>query len=165
MKNAIFKTFGKFSCYCIFNELHIFKMYVIAGQLVKYCILIVSIGCIAAASTASADEWGRPDPYNLICNINGDLGPQRLVFRVKPPRFPLIDSTPRLSLVTDSEQAITVEQVGGTTLRAKMIGPVPGWPDGTSTMAITLNRNTGEIKIKFYPADWQETPRPCGRNP
>lgn len=80
------------------------------------------------------------------------------MFRVKPPRFPLIDSTPRLSLVTDSEQAITVEQANGTTLRAKMTGPLPGWPVGTSTMAITVNRNTGEIKIKYYPADWQEAP-------
>jgi len=123
----------------------------------RYYVLALSVACIGAACTASAGEWSRPDSYNLVCNVTGDLGQKHLVFRVKPARFPLIDSTPQLSLVTDTEQAITVQQADATTLRAKMAGPLPGWPVGTSTMAIKLNRNTGEIRVGFYPADWQET--------
>ena len=110
---------------------------------------------VVTSFPALAQRWFREsfDPYNLVCQISGELGAMRLMFHVEDVTAKLI----YFPTITLGGKPLAVESFDSNNVKGTLEGGVPGLDPRISTADFRIDRNTGAIDAHFYET-WQTTP-------
>ena len=99
-------------------------------------------------------------PYNLTCQLSGELGPQRLLFHVEDVQLKMLF----LPTVTLEGKALDVQTFDRNEVKGSLAGGVPGLASSIESADFTLDRNTGTIAARYH-GPWQTASTEVGSKP
>ena len=121
----------------------------------RFKVCALSLAVITSPISASAQRTVRESfqPYNLICQLSGELGQQRLVFHVEDVAFKLL----YLPTVMLGGKALSVDVFDSNSVKGSLDDGVPGFGPKIVSAEFDIDRNTGTLSAHFHEG-WQVLP-------
>ncbi len=102
---------------------------------------------LATPDSAAAQRNFRETfvPYNLVCQLSGEMGRQRITFHIEDVHFKML----YLPSVILGSKMLDVETFDANTVKGSMKGGVPGLDPNIDRAEFNIDRNTGEITASY----------------
>lgn len=113
---------------------------------------VLCLALVAPPVSVSAQRAVRESfqPYNLICQLSGELGQQRLIFHIEDVALKLL----YLPTVTLGGKPLSIDVFDNNSMKGSLDGGVPGLGPKIVTAEFDIDRNTGALSARFHEG-WQ----------
>jgi hypothetical protein len=106
------------------------------------CLILFAFPVAASAQRTFRDGF---EPYNLVCDVSGELGTQRFTLHVEDVQFKLLF----LPTLTNNGQPLNVETFDDNSIIAALdVNGNTAHPE-IKSIYFDIDRNTGSVSIKY----------------